>query len=66
GIECIISSRIFLEKVGLGEDMKGVVFLEDVAARIKPGAKLCAYLKGRFMPLFFLTKGRCRWGDSLG
>ncbi|MHC5062124.1 MAG: MFS transporter, partial [Planctomycetota bacterium] len=38
GIECIISSRIFLEKVGLGEDMKGVVFLEDVAARIKPGA----------------------------
>jgi acyl-[acyl-carrier-protein]-phospholipid O-acyltransferase/long-chain-fatty-acid--[acyl-carrier-protein] ligase len=64
GIECIISSRSFVKKVGICEDMEGLVFLEDIADKIKPSAKLGAYLKARFMPLFVLTKGRYRYGDD--
>ncbi len=64
GIECIISARSFLKRVGICEDMEGLVFLEDITNKIKPSAKLGAYLKGLFMPLFVLTKGRYRWGDD--
>jgi acyl-[acyl-carrier-protein]-phospholipid O-acyltransferase/long-chain-fatty-acid--[acyl-carrier-protein] ligase len=64
GIECIISSRSFVKKVGICEDMEGLVFLEDIADKIKPSAKLGAYLKARFMPLFVLTKGRYHYGDD--
>ena len=63
-IKCIISSRGFTEKAGLAETTKGLVFLEDIAAKIKLPARIGAYLKARFVPLFFLTIGRRRWGDD--
>ena len=64
GIKCTISSRSFLKKAGVCEDMEGLFFLEDIANKIKLPAKLCAYLKGRFIPLSLLTRGRYRYGDD--
>jgi len=64
GIKCIISSRGFMDKAGISEDVEGLVFLEDIAAKIKPPAKVGAYLKARFVPLFLLTRRRHRWGDD--
>ncbi|HIJ67384.1 MAG TPA: MFS transporter [Planctomycetes bacterium] len=64
-IKCIISSRSFIEKAKLGgETTQGLVFLEDIAAKIRPPARVAAYIKARFVPLFFLTMGRLRWGDD--
>ncbi|MCK5225721.1 MAG: AMP-binding protein, partial [Planctomycetes bacterium] len=64
-IKCIISSRSFLEKAGISNDLKGIVFLEDIAAKIDLNAKIAAYLKARFAPLYLLTKGRCNCSDDL-
>jgi len=64
-IECIISSRSFLEKAGISSTSDGFVFLEDIATQIDYKAKLKAYLKARFGPLYLLTKGRRRFGDDL-
>jgi acyl-[acyl-carrier-protein]-phospholipid O-acyltransferase/long-chain-fatty-acid--[acyl-carrier-protein] ligase len=63
-IKCIISSRSFMEKAGVSNDTPGLVFLEDIAAKIKLPARVGAYLKARFVPLFLLTRGRCHWGDD--
>jgi acyl-[acyl-carrier-protein]-phospholipid O-acyltransferase/long-chain-fatty-acid--[acyl-carrier-protein] ligase len=63
-IKCIISSRSFMEKAGISDTTPGLVFLEDIAAKIMLPEKLWAYLKGRFMPLLLLTIGRRRWGDD--
>jgi len=56
GIDCIISSRGFVEKVkGLGS-LRGLVFLEDITGKIKFASKLKAYLKARFAPVEMLVK----------
>ena len=64
-IKCIISSRTFLEKTGIPDDLEGLVFLENIAGQIAWGAKIKAYLKARFAPLYLLTKGKRRFGDDL-
>ncbi|MCK4914053.1 MAG: MFS transporter, partial [Planctomycetes bacterium] len=65
GIKCIISSRAFLEKAGISSALDGLVFIEDIAAQIDSRAKLKAYLKARFSPLYLLTKGNCNCSDDL-
>lgn len=64
-IKCVISSRGFLEKVTDYSDFEGLVFLEDIITKIDPKAKLKAYLKARFVPLYLLTRKRQRYGDDL-
>lgn len=65
GINCIISSRTFLEKSGISNNLKGLVFFEELVAQIDWQIKLKAYLKARFAPLYLLTKGRGHFGDNL-
>jgi len=65
GIETIISSRRFVEKLSNCARLPGLVFLEDIATQVRFGTKIKAYLKARFMPLRFLTKARCCSGDDL-
>ena len=56
GIDCIISSRGFIEKVkGLG-GLRGLVFLEDISGKIKFASRLKAYLKARFAQTKLLVK----------
>ncbi len=64
GIKCVISSRTFIEKIGIGDDLPGVVFLEDIIVRIDSKAKIKAYLKARFLPLRLFTSRR-RSSDDL-
>jgi acyl-[acyl-carrier-protein]-phospholipid O-acyltransferase/long-chain-fatty-acid--[acyl-carrier-protein] ligase len=56
GISCIISSRGFAEKVKGLDSLRGLVFLEDIAGRIKFASKLKAYLKARSAPVKLLVK----------
>jgi acyl-[acyl-carrier-protein]-phospholipid O-acyltransferase/long-chain-fatty-acid--[acyl-carrier-protein] ligase len=65
GINCIISSRRFVEKVEGIEGLAGMVFLEDIAAKITSGSKLKAYLKARLVPRRLLTKARQFSADDL-
>lgn len=63
-IKSIISSRSFIEKIGIPQDLPGLIFIEDIVSRITGMAKFKAYLKASFMPISLLTKG-CRCGDDL-
>jgi len=65
GIKYIISSRKFLEKTKISPIAGEVVFIEDIAAGIDGKAKLKAYLKARFWPIAFLTRGHNYSGDDL-
>ena len=65
GIRCVISSRRFMEKAGISGALDGVVFLEDIAAKISLQAKIKAYLKTRFLPIALLAKGLQYCGDDL-
>ncbi len=48
GIETVISSRSFAEKLVHFENLKGLVYLEDITVKIGITAKVKAYLKSRF------------------
>ncbi len=56
GIDCVISSRGFVEKVRGLDGLRGLVFLEDIVGKIKFASKLKAYLKARFAPAETLVK----------
>ena len=56
GIKCVISSRKFIEKAKLNEELSGLVYFEDITGRIGRAAKIKAYLKGCFLPWRMLTK----------
>ncbi|MFC1461545.1 acyl-[ACP]--phospholipid O-acyltransferase [Verrucomicrobiota bacterium] len=59
-IRTIISSRVFLEKLGSGTaptDGCETVFLEDIAGRISKARKLAAMLKALFWPIRLLGRG---------
>ncbi len=55
-IRNIISSRVFLEKIGRFQDLPGVLFLEDILPSISKADKRRAWLKARFMPRRFLAR----------
>ncbi|MCK4887902.1 MAG: AMP-binding protein [Planctomycetes bacterium] len=65
GIKYIISSRKFLEKIKISCSCGKVVFIEDIAAAVDAKAKVKAYLKARFWPIGFWTKGCNCSGDDL-
>jgi len=64
GIKCIISSRKFLEKAGISDALAGVVFLEDIIAKISLRAKINAYLKARFLPIKLVAQRLQFCGDD--
>ncbi len=55
-IKCIISSRAFLEKIKMDENMPGLVFIEDLIERITPDVKRKSFIKARFMPARILAR----------
>jgi acyl-[acyl-carrier-protein]-phospholipid O-acyltransferase/long-chain-fatty-acid--[acyl-carrier-protein] ligase len=65
GIKCVISSRRFMEKTGISGELNGIVFLEDIAAKIGLQTKIKAYLKTRFLPVSLLAKSLQHCGDDL-
>jgi len=65
GIKLVVSSRAFLEKMRICDLLQGGVFLEDIVTRIGLKAKLKAYLKARFIPVYLLTKALQHSGDDL-
>ena len=54
GIRTVITSKVFLAKAKL-EAPEGSVYLEDIMASIKKGAKLWALIKARLAPKAWLT-----------
>jgi len=64
-LECIISSKVFLERFPQLKDLEGLIFLEDLVSNITAGEKVQAYLKARFIPRFLLTKSFKFSGDDL-
>ncbi len=58
GIRTLISSREFLEKVHIDEDLPGLVFMEDLIKGIGPAEKRRAYVKARYMPRRRLARRR--------
>ncbi|MCX7045699.1 MAG: AMP-binding protein, partial [Candidatus Sumerlaeota bacterium] len=70
GIQTILTSSKFLEKVEFLKDLPGLKPLEDIAPLVTGGVKLRAFLKARFCPLRYLMvrdggPGRRRYGASL-
>nr|MBC8412286.1 AMP-binding protein [bacterium] len=60
-IRHIISSELFMEKVSTLASLPGVIFAEDLKARISGGLKIRSWVSARFLPLklffFRLTQG---------
>ena len=66
GIDCVISSKRFMKKAKLEDDLSKMVFIEDIARTISKADKFRAFLKARFMPTsILLNKRRLRWGDDV-
>jgi len=63
-IKCVITSRLFLNKLPRLADLPGLVFLEDISSRIGTAAGARAYLNARFIPLHRLVRGDAG-GNSL-
>ncbi len=64
-IKTIISSRAFLEKLGIAEELPDVIFIEDIKAKITSLAKVKAYLKARLTPARYLARARKFNADDL-
>jgi acyl-[acyl-carrier-protein]-phospholipid O-acyltransferase/long-chain-fatty-acid--[acyl-carrier-protein] ligase len=55
-LKTVITSRLFLEKIGALPLPDNPVFVEDLAAAITPGEKLRAWLKARLLPVRLLAR----------
>ena len=64
-IETVITSRVFVERIGSPSMLPGLVYLEDVTARVGSGSKIKAYLKARFMPRLLRANTRSFEADDL-
>ncbi|MDP8247513.1 MAG: acyl-[ACP]--phospholipid O-acyltransferase [Candidatus Tritonobacter lacicola] len=58
GIRHVLTSRVFLEKLGKLPVPEGAIYLEDVLKSIGPAEKRRAWLKARFMPCRLLAGKR--------
>ena len=56
GIRTVISSRLFLEKLGRFQELPGLLFLEDVSPKITAADKLRAWLKALLIPRRMLAR----------
>lgn len=65
GLRTIVTSRAFLEKLEGFEPPPGLVYIEDLLARITPGARLRALLLARFAPARRLMTHRQSGPDDL-
>ncbi|MBW8034960.1 MAG: MFS transporter [Planctomycetes bacterium] len=64
-IKCVISSRAFLEKAKITEEIKGLVFIEDIIKQIGSMDKFSAFLKARFVPKKLLACAKSNCGDEI-
>ena len=64
-LKCILSSRKFLDKAKVSSDLPGLVFIEDLAAKITPWAKVKAYASACCMPRKILTRSRDFTADDV-
>jgi len=65
GIKSIISSRSFIEKLGILKSFKGFLFFEDIVKKLTATAKIKAYLKARLLSPCRLANNRLRCGKDL-
>jgi len=65
GIESIISSRSFIEKLGILKFFKGFLFFEDIVKKVTAAARIKAYLKAWLLPAGRLANNRLRCGKDL-
>jgi acyl-[acyl-carrier-protein]-phospholipid O-acyltransferase/long-chain-fatty-acid--[acyl-carrier-protein] ligase len=63
-LKCIISSRKFIEKVGVDQSLP-LVFIEDIAQGITPSQKFNAFLKARLLPRRLLTNAKSFNADDV-
>jgi acyl-[acyl-carrier-protein]-phospholipid O-acyltransferase/long-chain-fatty-acid--[acyl-carrier-protein] ligase len=63
-IKCIISSRKFIQKVGLDESLP-LVFIEDIAERITTQQKIRAFFKACLLPGRILTNAKSFNADDV-
>lgn len=56
GIECVISSKAFLEKIKFDDNMPGLVYIEDLVEKITPAVKRKALLKAILVPARMLAR----------
>lgn len=64
-IKCVISSRTFLEKAKITEEIDGLVFIEDIIKQIGYLDKLSAFLKAMFVPKKLLACAKSNRGDEI-
>ena len=64
-VKCVISSRAFLEKAKITEEIKGLIFIEDIIARIGSLDKFTAFVKARFAPKKLLACAKSNCGDEI-
>jgi len=57
-LKCIISTRSFVEKIGMDRETPGLVFLEDIIKRITPAAKVKSFIKACLLPRRILAHAR--------
>jgi len=65
GLKTIITSKAFIDKMPALGATPGLVFLEDLAARIAPFSKFIALLKARWLPVGLVTSARNFEADEL-
>ncbi|MBE0534305.1 MAG: MFS transporter [Phycisphaerae bacterium] len=65
GLATVISSREFLEKAHIDDDMPGLIFIEDLVQGISPAQKRRSFLKARFVPRRRLANARGFCGDDV-
>ena len=56
GIETIISSKIFLKRLGSFEDLDNLVYIEDLLKKVTPALKIKSLLLARFAPTRMISK----------
>jgi acyl-[acyl-carrier-protein]-phospholipid O-acyltransferase/long-chain-fatty-acid--[acyl-carrier-protein] ligase len=64
-LQRVITSRVFLEKLGRFQNLEQAVFLEDLLGRIGDDEKRRAWLKARFAPRRWLARLRGFTADAL-
>jgi acyl-[acyl-carrier-protein]-phospholipid O-acyltransferase/long-chain-fatty-acid--[acyl-carrier-protein] ligase len=64
-IRTIITSKAFIEKMPQFAEIPGLLYLEDLSARIAPSSKVLALMKARFLPVGMLCSARHFEADEL-
>ncbi|ALC18019.1 acyl-CoA synthetase, AMP-forming [Desulfuromonas soudanensis] len=65
GIDTVITSRTFLDKLSALPELPGVLYIEDLLVELSPGEKLRAFCKARLLPLRLWARPKSFTADRL-